>query len=243
MGSGSAGANTLTGYLDRDIDAVMNRTKKRPIPSRRITAKKALLYGLTLSILATLLALALNPLAALLMIAGLVDNVIIYSRVLKRRSPTNIILGGFSGGMPVLIGYAAVTGTIDLASIILAALVFLWIPSHIWSLALHSKDDYLRANVPMLPVVVQEKVAIISIGVTSVLMVAFSLMPILYNLGPGFGPVYMISAFVLGVATVALTIWLVANPSRDRAWVFFKFTSPYLTLLFIGMMVDASFAA
>ncbi|MBI2184627.1 MAG: protoheme IX farnesyltransferase [Thaumarchaeota archaeon] len=237
---GSAAANTLTNYNDRDIDAIMNRTKQRPIPSQRINPpEKALYYGLGLAILSVASALALNVLAGVLMLAGILDNVVVYSKLLKRRSPTNIILGGFSGGMPVMIGYAAVTGTVDLASVIMAALVVLWIPTHIWSLALHSKDDYMRANIPMLPAVVREPVAVRCIASTTILMVIFSVLPFVFNLGPGFGTVYLVSAAILGALMFALNFWLVARPTRERAWVVFKFSSPYLALLFIGMMVDA----
>ncbi|MBI4257668.1 MAG: protoheme IX farnesyltransferase [Thaumarchaeota archaeon] len=238
---GSAASNTITNYNDRDIDAIMSRTKSRPIPSQRIAPpEKALYYGLSLAVLSVGMALALNVLAAILMVIGILDNVVVYSKILKRRSPTNIILGGISGGMPVMIGYAAVTGTIDLASVIMAALVVLWIPTHIWSLALHSKDDYVRANIPMLPVVVREAVAVRCIASTTILMVVFSVLPFVFNLGPGFGIVYLVSAAVLGVLMFALNFWLVAKPTGERAWVVFKFSSPYLALLFIGMMVDAA---
>ncbi len=156
--AGSAGCNVLTCYIDRDIDAIMHRTRHRPIPSGRITPKNALRFGLLLVAISLLLALTFNILSFTWMALGIVDNVIVYSLVLKRRSPLNILLGGFSGGLPVLFGWSAVTpgpiGSFSLVSVLMAGLVFLWIPIHIWFLAVSSKADYARANIPMLPAVV-----------------------------------------------------------------------------------------
>ena len=234
---GSAGANTLTGYFDRDIDKIMSRTKMRPIPSKRIyPASKALFFGLALSILSVSLAYYLNPLTAGLMLFGLLDNVVVYSKILKRRNPINIILGGFSGGAPVLIGYAAVTNTLDLLALTMGALVVIWIPSHIWSLALHSKEDYKRANVPMLPVVVSEKTSVLFIAFTSLLLVIFSLVPLIFR---AFGGIYMGVVIVGGVVMIMLNIWLIWKPNSERAWVVFKYSSPYLALIFLAMMIDA----
>ena len=233
---GSAGANTITCYIDRDIDAVMNRTRLRPIPTRRIyPAKKALYYGLALSVLSVILAYAINLLAAALMLFGLLDNILVYSRFLKRRNPVSIILGGFSGGAPALIGYVAVSNTIDLTSLLIAALVVLWIPGHIWTLALHSKEDYARAKVPMLPVVVSERVAVRCIASTSILMVAFSIG--IYFVG-AFGILYLTTATILGAVALAVNFWLVVKPTKERAWIGFKLSSPYLALIFIAMMLD-----
>lgn len=233
---GSAGANTITCYIDRDIDAVMDRTRLRPIPTRRIyPAEKALYYGLALALASVALALLINPIAALLMVFGLVDNIIIYSKMLKRRNPVSIILGGFSGGAPALIGYAAVKNTIDLTSLLMAALVVLWIPGHIWALALYAKDDYAKAKVPMLPVVVSESVAVRCIASTSILMVAFSIG--IYFAGT-FGTIYLTTAAILGAVALAVNFWLVVKPSKERAWIGFKLSSPYLALIFLAMMLD-----
>jgi len=233
---GAAGANTITCYIDRDIDAVMDRTRLRPIPSRRIyPAEKALYYGLALALSSVALSLLINPIVALLMVFGLVDNVLIYSKVLKRRNPVSIILGGFSGGAPTLIGYAAVKNTIDLTSLLMAALVVLWIPGHIWSLALYAKEDYAKAKVPMLPVVVSESVAVRCIASTSILMVAFSIG--IYFVG-AFGVTYLTTAAILGAVALAVNFWLVVKPSRERAWIGFKLSSPYLAIIFLAMMLD-----
>jgi len=197
--------------------------------------------GLVLSILSVILAFYINLIAAGLMLFGLFDNVVIYSRILKRRHPANIILGGFSGGVPALIGYVAVKGTIDLAALIIGAFVVLWIPIHIWSLAIHSKSDYSRARIPMLPVVTTEKTAIRSVASTSILMVLFNILPYMLWWGtyPGFRLFYLAASSALGIAMLAMSTWLFAKPTREKAWIVFKFSGPYLALLFMVMMLDA----
>ena len=234
---GSAGANTLTNYIDRDIDAVMNRTKLRPLPTHRISpASRALIFGLILSVISLLLAASLNLLSFIFLLLGIFDNVIIYSRIMKRRSPLNIIMGGFSGGMPVLIGYVAVTNEVTIFSLLLAAIVVIWTPTHIWSLALHSKEDYAKVNVPMLPVVVKEKTAVRIIAIASILMVVFSLViPLYYSLGS----TYFISAAILGVAMLVLNLWLFLKPTKEVSWIVFKASSPYLGLIFTALILDA----
>jgi len=234
---GSAGSNTLTNYLDRDIDAVMDRTRLRPLPSRRISpASHALYFGLTLTALSLILAASINTLTFALMLLGVFDNVVVYSRLLKRRSPLNIVLGGFSGGVPVLIGYAAVENTLSTLALFMAALVMIWIPTHIWSLALYSRDDYAKANIPMLPVVVGERAAVRVIAAASTVMVVFSLAaPIFSQLGS----VYIYPAAVLGAVMLVLSLWLFLRPTKEVSWIVFKFSSPYLGLIFLAMIVDA----
>jgi protoheme IX farnesyltransferase len=169
---------------------------------------------------------------------GLFDNIIVYSKWLKRKSQTNIILGGFSGAPPTLIGYVAVTTQNIEIGIIMAALVFLWIPTHIWSLALHVKADYTRARVPMLPVVSNERRSVRVIAITTLLMVIFSVVPFFIN---QFGLIYLTTATVFGIAMIALSIWLMIKPSENVSWILFKFSSPYLSAIFIAFMVDAAF--
>ncbi len=236
VAAGSAAADTLTGYNDRDIDAIMDRTKGRPIPSGRIRPKSALAFGLALAAISLVCAWFINPLAFGLMAFGLFDNIIVYSKWLKRRSQSNIILGGFSGGAPALIGYVAVTTQNIEIGLVMAGLVFLWIPTHIWSLALHVKKDYSRAKVPMLPVVSSEKTSIRVIAGTTIMMVVFSVLPFFFN---QFGLVYLLTAAVFGAAMIAMSVWLLVKPSERASWTVFKFSSPYLTALFIAFMVDA----
>jgi heme o synthase len=236
VAAGSAAADTLTGYNDRDIDAIMDRTKARPIPSGRISPRNALIFGLILAAISLLLAWSINILTFALMALGLFDNIIVYSKWLKRKSQLNIILGGFSGGAPALIGYVAVTTQHIELGLVMAGLVFLWIPTHIWSLSLHVKKDYTKAGVPMLPVVSSEERSVRIIAGTTLMMVLFSILPFLLK---QFGLIYVITATVFGAAMVGLSIWLLLRPSERAAWTVFKFSSPYLTALFIAFMVDA----
>ncbi|MEM2855945.1 MAG: heme o synthase [Candidatus Nitrosocaldaceae archaeon] len=235
--AGSAAANTLTSYIDRDIDAIMERTKHRPIPSGRIKPNNALYYGLSLTCIALILAWLINVYAFALMIFGLFDNIIVYSKWLKRRSASNIILGGFSGGAPALIGYVAASIQNIELGLILAGLVFLWTPTHIWSLAMRVKDDYARAKVPMLPVVMKEDIAIRIISIATLIMVVFSILPVFWGY---FNIIYLVTSIVLGVIISVMSIVLVIKPTPNRSWQLFKFSSPYLTIIFIFMAIDAA---
>ncbi len=243
--AGSAAANTLTNYNDRDIDAIMERTKDRPIPSRRIfPAEKALYFGLILAGISLVSSFAINMWAGIFMAFGLADNILIYSKLLKRRSRTNIVLGGFSGGAPAMIGYVAVTttGLWDLG-LVMAGLVFVWIPMHIWSLTLHVKDDYNKVNVPMLTAVESEKTSVRVIAGTTLMMVLFSVLPFFMTGTSGkhlFHEVYLYTAIVSGAIMVALSVWLLVKPSERASWTLFKFSSPYLAILFIALMIDSA---
>lgn len=238
VAAGSAAADTITGYNDRDIDAIMERTKSRPIPSGRISPRNALIFGLILTTVSLVCAWLINYIALGLMAFGLFDNIIVYSKWLKRRSQANIILGGFSGAAPALIGYVAVTTQNIEIGLVMAALVFFWIPTHIWSLALHVKKDYTKARVPMLPVVVDERTSVRVIAITTLLMVAFSIVPFFLN---QFGLIYLITATVFGIVMILLSTWLLVRPSERASWMVFKFSSPYLTALFIAFILDAAF--
>ena len=238
VAAGSAAADTITGYNDRDIDAIMERTKSRPIPSGRISPRNALIFGLILTTVSLVCAWLINYIALGLMAFGLFDNIIVYSKWLKRRSQANIILGGFSGAAPALIGYVAVTTQNIEIGLVMAALVFFWIPTHIWSLALHVKKDYAKARVPMLPVVADERTSVRVIAITTLLMVAFSIVPFFLN---QFGLIYLITATVFGIVMILLSTWLLVRPSERASWMVFKFSSPYLTALFIAFILDAAF--
>lgn len=238
VAAGSAAADTITGYNDRDIDAIMERTKTRPIPSGRISPRNALIFGLILTTVSLVCAWLINYVALGLMAFGLFDNIIVYSKWLKRRSQANIILGGFSGAAPALIGYVAVTTQNIEIGLVMAALVFFWIPTHIWSLALHVKKDYTKARVPMLPVVADERTSVRVIAITTLLMVVFSIVPFFLN---QFGLIYLITATVFGIVMILLSTWLMLRPSERASWMVFKFSSPYLTALFIAFILDAAF--
>lgn len=231
-----AGCDTTTSYIDRDIDAIMKRTRHRPIPSGRISPpERALAWGLILIVIGLVLALSINFLSFVWIFLGVLGNVGLYSLVLKRRNPINIILGGISGGMPVMFGWSAITGAAPLLPWLLAALVVLWIPGHIWSLAIFTKDDYANAKIPMLPVVVSLRKALRCIVSTVVLMVPFSLA--IYWLG-GFGIIYLVIAVITGIAVLAVNFYLFLRPSEKMAYAAFKFSSPYLFVLFLAMVID-----
>jgi protoheme IX farnesyltransferase len=232
----TAGCNTVTCYIDRDIDAIMHRTSSRPIPAGRIAPpERALAWGVLLIAVGLVLGLWINVLSFVILLLGILDNVVVYSLLLKRRNPLNIVLGGFSGGLPAMFGWTTVTGTISLLPILLAGLVVLWIPSHIWSLAILSKEDYVRAGVPMLPVVMKEKAALRCIVATVILMIPFSLA--IYSEG-GFGLIYVVSSLGLGVIVLLVNLYLFIRPTRANAYRAFKVSSPYLFLLFLSMIID-----
>lgn len=234
--AGTAGANTITCYIDRDIDALMERTRRRPIPSGRIAPpERALYWGLFLALVSLGLALSINLLSFLAILLGLLDNIFVYSLLAKRRSALNIIWGSFSGGLPALFGWTAVTNRVDWLPVLVGAIVVLWTPTHIWNLAIYYSDDYRRASVPMLPAVYRLRATLNCIAATVVLMVTFSL--ILHAAG-GLGAVYFWTALVSGLLLAAANLYLVWRPSRKLAWRLFKLSSPYLFVLILAMMLD-----
>ncbi len=252
VASGSAAANTLTNYHDRDIDAIMERTKDRPLPSKRIyPAVKARNFGLVLAGISLVLAFAISSTttleqgvwATIFIAFALVDNIIIYSYILKRNSRTNIILGGLCGGSPPMIGWVAVSmsdlWTMGLA---MAGLVFIWIPMHIWALTLHFKEDYNKVNVPMLTAVQSEKTSARAIALSTVVMVLFSIAPFFITTQNGenlVGDAYLWTAIASGALMLGLSVWVTIKPMEKAAWTLFKFSSPYLAVLFIALMVDS----
>jgi protoheme IX farnesyltransferase len=236
IAAASAGCDTLTSYLDRDIDALMHRTRHRPIPSGRISPRNALLWGLFLAAIGLVLAYSINPLSFLWIALGVLDNVVVYSLLLKRRNPLNIILGGVSGGLPVMFGWSAVTNGTELLPVLLAALVVLWIPGHIWSLAIFTKADYKRARIPMLPVVTNLRTALRCIVSTVVLMIPFSLW--IWVVGR-FGWLYLAVATVFGLWVLYINAQLFLHPNNKMAYKAFKISSPYLFTLFFAMIIDS----
>jgi protoheme IX farnesyltransferase len=236
---GSAGAEVLTNYHDRDIDSMMKRTHNRPIPTGRVTPRNALIFGLVASGLSVLLSAYFNWLAAACMLFGLVDNVGVYSLWLKRRSWLNIILGGISGGMPVLVGYTAIAGAITPLALFMSALVIVWIPTHIWSLAIKEREEYRAAKIPMLPVIVNERVATVCIAFTSSLLVVFSLAILLVPNAAS--PFYIVSAAALGATILGYSVKLAVDKTTKTAWTLFKLSSPYLTVIFIVIVLNIWF--
>jgi len=232
---GSASADVLTNYHDRDIDAMMKRTMKRPIPSGDISPRAALAFGLSMAALSVAIPLYLvNAASAGFMLVGLLDNVVVYSLLMKRRSWLNIILGGFSGGMPVLVGYAAVGNPFTPIALYMSALVMVWIPTHIWSLAIFSKDDYQAAKVPMLPVVFGDRIASICVAAASAMLAVFSVLIFLFVSVSIF---YTLTALALGTLVLSYSAKLALDRTRTTAWTLFKITSPYLMMLFLVLGV------
>lgn len=235
---GSAGAEVLTNYHDRDIDGMMKRTMKRALPSGRINPRSALIFGLLMAVLSVLVPFFLiNAISAGFMLLGLIDNIVIYSLLLKRTSWLNIILGGISGGMPVLVGYTAVSGAVSPIAIYMSALVIVWIPTHIWSLAIFNRKDYEAAKVPMLPIVFGDKIASICVAATSALLAVFSVAIFLFT--PNVSIFYTLTALVLGAVVLAYSAKLALTQNNRTAWTLFKLTSPYLTIIFfvLGLTV------
>ena len=236
----AGGANAVNMYLDRDIDDLMARTRLRPIPSGRLEAGAVLLFGVTLATMATFLfAFFANVLAAALALAGFYFYIFVYTRWLKRTTPQNIVIGGAAGAFPPLVGWAAVTGRVDLAAIYLFLIVFYWTPPHFWALALLKQRDYGRAGVPMAPLVWGERETMRQMLWYTLILVPLTLLPAAFG---AFGWIYLASAAVLG----ALLVWGIARMMRaamwtGRAWWVYKYSLLYLALLFMAMVVDRAF--
>jgi protoheme IX farnesyltransferase len=230
-------ANAINMYLDRDIDEVMRRTRRRPLPGHRIAPEAALRFGYVLGVVAcAFLALTVNVLAALLALSAIVFYVFVYTMWLKRSTEQNIVIGGAAGAVPVLVGWAAVTGGLAWPAWILFAVIFVWTPPHFWALAMRVRDDYAAAGVPMLPVVRGEDETRRQILGYSVALFATTLL-----LAPadGIGAIYLASAVALGAAFVGRALLLWRAPTDRRAWGLFKFSIVYLGALFGAVAVDA----
>jgi heme o synthase len=246
-GSLAAGsANAINQYLDRDIDQLMTRTRRRPLPAHSVSPENALLFGLALGAISiVLMAWAVNLLSSFLTLLAIAFYVVVYTLLLKRTTPQNIVIGGAAGALPPVIGWAAVTGRVEVPALLLFALVFYWTPPHFWALALRIRKDYEAAKVPMLPVVRGVPETARQIALYTVLLVAISL--VFYAVA-GMGPVYLVAAVVLGAIFLwrAFTLWRqAASPegSLAQAIRLYKFSISYLTLLFAAVAVDALLVA
>jgi protoheme IX farnesyltransferase len=231
------GASALNHYLDRDIDPLMGeRTKARPVASGRVAPPYALEFGLALSALSfTLLATTVNTLTAVLALVGNLFYVLVYTKVLKRRTVQNIVIGGAAGAVPPLVGFAAASGNLTLTAAMLFVIVFVWTPPHFWALALLIKENYANASVPMLPVVRGDRETARQITWYSIVLVAVTLVPaFMGTLGTAYGA----SALVLGVLFLWLAVALRADLSRRRASMLFHYSLLYLALLFVAAAVD-----
>jgi heme o synthase len=232
----AGGANAVNCYLDRDIDEVMRRTRSRPLPSGRVAPTDALTFGLVLGAVAFVwLGVTVNVLSAGLALSALAFYVVVYTAWLKRSTPQNIVIGGAAGAVPVLVGWAAVTGTVGLPAWVLFLIVFLWTPPHFWALSLRFTKEYAAAKVPMLPVVRGPERTTRSILTYSLVLVASTLL-----LWPtaGMGAIYVAAAVVLGAGFVLRAVRLRRNLTPALAWALFRFSILYLALLFAAVAVD-----
>lgn len=232
----AGGSGAINMYMDRDVDAIMSRTKLRPIPSDRMQPRNALIFGLALNLLAfVVLYLAANLLAAVLAMIGTAYYVLIYTRWLKRTSTQNIVIGGAAGAIPPLVGWAAVTGNLNTEAFLMFAIIFYWTPPHFWALALLRRTEYARAGIPMLPVVRGEAETKWQILLYSLLMIVLSV--VLTPLGMA-GPLYLLLALVLGGIFLRDAYVLYREPGLTSAWRLYKYSLLYLALLFCAMVVD-----
>ncbi|HBY93579.1 MAG TPA: protoheme IX farnesyltransferase [Chloroflexi bacterium] len=232
----AGGANAVNMFFDRDIDVIMTRTRKRPVPSQRLSPHQALIFGLLLGVLSfVIFATFVNVLSGLLALAGLLYYVLIYTLGLKRSSPQNIVIGGAAGAFPPLVGWAAVTNRVDLLAVWLFLIIFYWTPPHFWALALMRRTDYANAGVPMLPVVYGEAETQRQVLLYSALMVVLTLVLVPFGM---MGILYLVSALILGAIWMAYAVRIWRGGSAEATWGLYKYSLLYLALLFAAMAAD-----
>ena len=235
MATGSA--NAINCYLDRDIDRLMGRTMRRAVPSGKIPPRHALVFGLVLAVASYgEMLLLVNLLAASLALSGILFYVIVYTGLLKRTTPQNIVIGGAAGAVPALVGWAAVTGTISLPAFLLFTIIFYWTPPHFWALALLIKPDYERAQIPMLPVVRGDRETRWQIFLYSWLLLGVTLL--LFSTGT-MGYLYLVAALALGGGMLYLAFRLLRSESKRWAHRLFWYSNSYLAILFAVMALDS----
>jgi protoheme IX farnesyltransferase len=235
-GLAAGGANTINCWIERDRDELMRRTHNRPLPAGAIAPRDALVFGLALEVVAfAWLWGTVNLLAASLAVAAMLFYVFVYTIWLKPRSPQNIVIGGAAGAVPVLVGWAAVTGRLGAPAWVLFAIVFCWTPPHFWALALRYKDDYAAAGVPMLPVVKSARSVGGHILAYAVVVVAITLSLFGFT---DLGALYLAAAIGLGIAFIVEALRLRRDATPARAMHLFMFSNTYLALLFCAIALD-----
>ena len=233
----AGGANTVNMYIDRDIDALMERTRHRPLVTGAVAPKEALVFAFVLEAVAfVVLWVGANFLAACLALLATAFYIVVYTLWLKRTSTQNIVIGGAAGAVPVLVGWAAVTSTLSWTPVVLFAVIFFWTPPHFWALAIRYADDYRSANVPMLPAIVPFRAAHVQMVAHTVLLVISSL--VLIPVSGNLGALYTVAAVTLGLVFLGATIRLGRQPSESASMRVFGFSISYVTLLFASLMVD-----
>jgi len=233
----AGGANAVNMYMDRDIDDRMARTRLRPIPSGRMSSTSVLAFGVALATAATFLfAYFVNVVSAALALAGFYFYVFVYTRWLKRTTPQNIVIGGAAGAFPPLVGWAAVTGGLDLVAVYLFLIIFYWTPPHFWALALLKQRDYSKAGVPMAPLVWGERETMSQMFWYTLILIALTIMPFTFG---AFGVIYLASAILLGGILLGGIIRMrLAADWTAPAWWVYKYSLLYLALLFVAMAAD-----
>jgi protoheme IX farnesyltransferase len=232
----AGGAGAVNHWYDRDIDASMKRTANRPVASGRVAPRAALIYGIALAAFAfAVLAIGVNPLAAVLSLSGFLGYTLMYTMWLKRSTPQNIVWGGAAGAVPPLVGWAAVTGSLSWTALYLFAIVFYWTPPHFWALSLLMKDDYAKAGVPMMPVVRGERETRRQILLYSLLLYAVTQLPFCAG---GFGGIYLAASITLGGVFIAGAVRLYRRADRRSALWLYLYSLAYLALLFAAMVAD-----
>jgi len=231
-----AGTTALNMWLDSDIDALMSRTRSRPVPSGRLSQKGCAIYGSTLFFLGFALGFTVNVYLAVVLLLGLFFDIIIYTILLKRKSPYSIILGGFAGAMPALAGWVAVKGGDILGGLILASIVLLWIPAHIWYITMHYEEDYRNARIPMFPLVVGMEKASWAIVLSTVLMMF--LIPTLYIVAD-LNPVYLVISMLITGYFLCRAIRFARSPSKEKAKTMYKLASMTLGIVYISMLIGS----
>ena len=238
---GAGGANALNHYLDRDIDELMKRTRRRPVPGLRVKPLHALIFGISLNILAfVILYFWVNLLAACLTLSATLFYVLVYTRWLKRSTTQNIVIGGAAGAVPPMVGWAAVTGSLDLPALYMFAIVFFWTPPHFWALSLLIKDDYAQAEVPMLPVVRGVPETTRSIMLHTIILVAIT---ILFFTIQVLGWIYLATAIVLGLGFLFFAWRLLTVGGIRVTRQLYLYSLLYLALIFVAIMVDSVFVS
>ncbi|MCO5223193.1 MAG: heme o synthase [Thermomicrobiales bacterium] len=231
----AGGANTLNCYIDRDIDKVMSRTRHRATASGEISPRNALIFGLTLTVLSILIiGVGANWFAAGLSALGSVYYVVVYSYFLKRRTEQNIVIGGTAGAIPPLVGWAAVTGSLSVAPVLMFAIIYYWTPPHFWALALLKQGEYDRAGVPMLPLVVGEEETRKQVMLYTVVLASVSLLIVPF----GLGEIYLVAALILNGIFLGLAYALYRTGTKKIARQTFFYSIWYLALLFAAMVLD-----
>ncbi len=231
----SSGA-VVNHLIDRKIDIIMKRTHNRPVAQGRVEPRAAAIFAIAIGVLGmAILLLLVNPLSAWLTLASFIGYAFIYTGYLKHATPQNIVIGGLSGAMPPLLGWAAVTGTIEPGALILVLIIFAWTPPHFWALAIHRKDEYAKSGVPMLPVTHGEHVTKVHIIVYTIMLVAVSVLPFFTGMS---GWLYLVSALALGAGFMYWSTVLMVRPGPTTAMDTFKYSILYLALLFVALVVD-----